>query len=164
MLFPQPRPVSPQAMLIFDACSPTQLIKNVLASCKYCCQGNVRGLLCCFQMTGLVQAASRVALSPECLCVSVCNEFELHYPQIHWVTCVCVCVCVLIHAALAHLWCSCQRFRKVQNWRTGFNAHNPTFLRSLCPLVIWSNVTFSIYRTYCHIPTPPFTSVASTVI
>lgn len=144
-------------MLIFDACSPTQLIKDVLASCKYCCQRNVPEASC----AGSVQAASRVTLSPECLCVSVCNEYELHYLQIHWVTCVCVDPCC--PCSFVVLLPEVQKGPKLKNW-TGFKAHNPTFLRSLCSLVIWSNVTISICRTYCHIPTLPFTSVASTVI
>jgi len=64
------------AMLIFDACSPTQLIKDVLASCKYCCQRNDPEASCAVsswpvQFRQLVRrgGSRSVTLSPECLCV-----------------------------------------------------------------------------------------------
>ncbi len=148
-------------MLIFDACSPTQLIKDVLASCKYCCQRNVPEASCAVsrwlvqfrQLVGLLSALSAYVW------VSVMSMNFITYRYIEWRVCVdpcCPCSFVVLLPEV-------QKGPILKNW-TGFNAHNPTFLRSLCPLVIWSNVTISICRTYCHIPTLPFTSVASTVI
>lgn len=76
VLFPQPRQVSPHlAILIFDAHSPTQLIKDVLASCKYCCQRNVPEASCAVsswpvQFRQLVQrGGSRGLHSALSLCV-----------------------------------------------------------------------------------------------
>lgn len=105
-------------MLIFDACS-TQLIKDALASCKYCCQRNVPEVSCAVsrwlvqfrQLVGLLSALAAYVW------VSVMIRASLPADTL---SDVCVCVCGLIHAALAHLWCSWQRFRKVQNWRTGW--------------------------------------------
>lgn len=120
-------------MLIFDACSPTQLIKDVLASCKYCCQRNVPEASCAVsrwlvqfrQLVGLLSALSAYVW------VSVMSMNFITYRYIEWR------VCVLIHAALANLWCSCQRFRKVQNWRTGLGL-KPITLHSCVASVLWS--------------------------
>lgn len=120
----------------------TQLIKDVLASCKYCCQRNVPEASCAVsswpvQFRQLVQRGGnrRVTLSPVCVCVcvwaSVMSMNYITYRYIEWR------MCVLIHAALAQLWCSCQRFRKVQNWKTG-QGLMPITLHSWLASVLWS--------------------------